>query len=79
MILQIAVESGLARREPPLFALHNQRKHRERHGLIDKGKRDPSVLKAHLGAQFHGVETDAEVKDLAAIIKQGADLGCCCR
>ena len=75
-ILQIAVEPGLAHSEPPLFAHEDQCKHGQRHSEIDKGKSDPGVLKAHLGAQFDGVETDAETKDLAPKIEQGADLGC---
>ena len=75
-ILQIAVEPGQAHSEPPLFAHEDQRKHGQRHSEIDKGKGDPGVLKAHFGAQFDGVETDAKAKDLAAKIEQGADLGC---
>ena len=75
-ISQIAVEPGLAHSEPPLFAHEDQCEHGQRHGEIDKGECDPGVLKAHLCAKFHRVETNAEAKDLAAKIKQGADFGC---
>lgn len=70
------METGLAHSEPPLFAHEDQREHGERHGEIDKGECDPGVLKAHFGAKFDGVESDAEAKDLAAKIQQGADFGC---
>ena len=61
---------------PPLFTHKDQRKHRQRHGKIDKGKGNPGILEAHLGAQFHRVESDAEAKDLTAKVEQGADFGC---
>lgn len=76
LLSQIAMESGPPHSMPPLFAHKDQRKDRQRHGEIDKGKGDPGILEADLGAQFHRVEADAEAKDLTAKVEQGADFGC---
>lgn len=55
---------------PPLFAHKYQRKHRQGDCKIDKGKSDPSILEANLGAQLDGVEPDAEAENLAAKVEQ---------
>ena len=68
------VESGLAQSMPPLFAHKNQCKHGQRYCKIDKGKRDPRVLKANLCAELDCVEADTEAEDLPAEVEKRADL-----
>lgn len=64
------MKSRLPHSKPPLFAHEYQRKHRQRDGKIDKGKRDPSILEANLSAQLDRVESDAEAENLAAKVEQ---------
>ena len=54
----------------PFLPHQNQAKNWQRRRKIDKGKRDPSILKANFRAQLHGVKPYRKAKQLAAKIEQ---------